>query len=810
MNSKIEFNQDNPKSGASYDRYESYKSATNFQEFEQLGGAWPDFKNDLERGYCRILAIKRQKTFSIPSDPELHEKFPSELPLYDRVHEMCTGICSFLSCATSLYTRITSLQNQIANIRMDPARIIHKPYCHFHGIEIPNLGNSYIDHKVQEIEQSLGLSIPRSYHIGQPVSGESMDRFFINLLEPTRDDSRECDSYDSFVSNIVDSRNNERIEDKAFDEVYFLYIAGDETMMSSMQDTLTGVKTPWTIREAIASSNPNRLDWIEACKKEMQLLIDHNTYELVKVSDLPPNTPIVTSKIAWRLKLDGDNNPIKFKARCVARGFTQVQGKNYTETFQPVARLESVRAFIALAVSLGLVIHQMDFEGAYLQGDADHEIYMSFDKMLNHEDLKCGVPEGYVAKLKKSIYGLKQAGHVWWETLTAELEKHGFKAFDAEPCILMCKEGDKVAAVVFHVDDGLLISNNTEWAKRKFASINESLKHTINPEPADWYLGMKIEQNIDSSGTLLDCKLSQPAYIEQLCKKNGISLTGLKVKTACSEKKMSKHQQPLPGTMNADVRRKQDLYRANVGAVLFLARCTMPSISFAIGRLGRFASNSGPEHWQEMTHLLKYCATIRTQGIRYSRDSMIELHNATNGVRSHVHYYDSRHEYFKVYTDSDFAGCPDTSRSTSGNVLTWMNAAISWSSSLQACVTLSTAEAEMVALCKAAQEAIWLKRLLDEAFTYFSPGNFYSSEPVKILCDNKATLSLVKNRTHHARTKHIELRNNFVRERQLAGDIIVEHVPTNENLADMFTKPVTSSKYEDHAPHIAGDSLVYS
>ena len=130
----------------------------------------------------------------------------------------------------------------------------------------------------------------------------------------------------------------------------------------------------------------------------MQQLKDTHTYDLIKKSDLPRGTPIVTSKIAWKLKLDENNQPVKYKARCVARGFSQVYGKNFTETFQPVARLEAVRAFIATAVSMGLVIRQMDFEGAYLQGNADHEIYMSFDPMLNDPFLDCGIPEGYVAR----------------------------------------------------------------------------------------------------------------------------------------------------------------------------------------------------------------------------------------------------------------------------------------------------------------------------------------------------------------------------------------------------------------------------
>ena len=139
--------------------------------------------------------------------------------------------------------------------------------------------------------------------------------------------------------------------------------------------------------------------------------------------------------------------------------------------------------------------------------------------------------------------------------------------------------------------------------------------------------------------------------------------------------------------------------------------------------------------------------------------------------------------FFISFTDSDFAGCPDTSRSTSGNCITWMGAAISWNSNLQACVTLSTAEAELVAMTRAAQEAIWFRRLMADMGSK-------PEKPTLLYCGNTASLALLKNRQFHSRTKHIELRRNFTREQTEKGELTPTWITTVGNLADALTKPI--------------------
>ena len=251
---------------------------------------------------------------------------------------------------------------------------------------------------------------------------------------------------------------------------------------------------------------------------------------------------------------------------------------------------------------------------------------------------------------------------------------------------------------------------------------------------------------------------------------------------------------------------EQAKFRANVGALLFLCRCTMPMISFAVGRLGRFSSNSGESHWKEMKHLIRFIKSFRHMGIRYSRPNPGEPGYISSLVPKAIlaSYNSQKVPHFRCYTDSDFAGCPDSSRSTSGNVVVWMGAAISWASQLQACVTLSTAEAEMVALSKLSQEVIWLRRFIEEIFAYDI------EVPTKIYCDNQATRKLIDNRVHHARTKHIKLRQNFVREHKDSGELDPVYIATDSNIADDFTKVLSQTVIDSHCPGIMGYVPKYS
>lgn len=158
---------------------------------------------------------------------------------------------------------------------------------------------------------------------------------------------------------------------------------------------------------------------------EFDSLIENETWTLV---ELPPGKIPIKCKWVFKTKLDANGNVFKHKARLVGKGCSQKHGIDYTETFAPVVRYTSIRFLIALAAKLNLHIHQMDAVTAYLNGELKEEIYMNQPERFNDSS-------GRVCKLKKSLYGLKQAGRIWNERLNTVLLSFGLKRSEVDQCV---------------------------------------------------------------------------------------------------------------------------------------------------------------------------------------------------------------------------------------------------------------------------------------------------------------------------------------------------------------------------------------
>jgi hypothetical protein len=180
----------------------------------------------------------------------------------------------------------------------------------------------------------------------------------------------------------------------------------------------------------------NRSDWPQwkaAIEVELENLQVAGTWDVV---ERPASTNVVDSKWVFRIKKNADGSIDKYKARLVARGFTQVYGVDYYETFAPVAKLASIRSILAIAARNDWPIDMFDFHSAFLNGelDVDEDIYM--EQPPNHA---AADPDRYVVKLHKSIYGLKQAGKKWYDSLSRSLADIGFQKSEADPAIYIYK-----------------------------------------------------------------------------------------------------------------------------------------------------------------------------------------------------------------------------------------------------------------------------------------------------------------------------------------------------------------------------------
>ncbi|CAG7720799.1 unnamed protein product, partial [Allacma fusca] len=205
-----------------------------------------------------------------------------------------------------------------------------------------------------------------------------------------------------------------------------------------------------------------------------------------------------------------------------------------------------------------------------------------------------------------------------------------------------------------------------------------------------------------------------------------------------------------------------------IGSLIFLAKCSRPDISFAVSKLAQFMSCFNESHWIAAKGVLRYLKGTSNMGITY---------HSTGNMR------------LTAYTDSDYAGDKVTRRSTSGMVIKLNDSIISWSSQKQPCVSLSSTEAEYIAIASAAREIVWLRSFLHEL-------GHPQTQPTKIRVDNQSAIRLVKNPEMHTRTKHIDVRFHYIRDLANQGDIEVTYVPTAIQLADSLTKPLLKGKLE--------------
>lgn len=193
--------------------------------------------------------------------------------------------------------------------------------------------------------------------------------------------------------------------------------------------------------------------WREAMKSEIAALESNDTWTL---THLPPGKNIVDSKWIYKIKFKPNGDVECYKARLVARGFTQIEGEDFHETFAPVAKLVTMRCLISIAAAKGWSIHQLDVNNAFLHGDLKEEIYMK-------------IPQGFakggdtrVCKLKKSLYGLRQESRNWYYKFTSALTKIGFYQSRADHSLFIYKRGEIFLSVLIYVDDVLLVGNDAK------------------------------------------------------------------------------------------------------------------------------------------------------------------------------------------------------------------------------------------------------------------------------------------------------------------------------------------------------------
>ena len=491
---------------------------------------------------------------------------------------------------------------------------------------------------------------------------------------------------------------------------------------------------------------PENIDfWKPGIDKEHDCLLRNKTWKLVKRTQ---SMHVLPSKYVFRVKNGGP------KARVVALGCNQLFGIDYLETFAPVVKLTTLRVLFALIAIFDLECDQMDVVTAFLNGDLDQEIYMMIPEGLRTPD-----NEDMVCKLQKSLYGLKQSPRQWYakidDFLVGTLK---FVASMNDPCLYVRKSESTILIIALYVDDLLIVGN----CKSEIADIKGELSKRFEMKDlgaASTMLGIEVTRDRKNRKLWT----TQRDYTSEVL--NRFSMKDCRTVSTPMDKSTL-------ATLDSegDEASENIPYRQAIGSLIYLVSCTRPDLAFTVHRLSQYLQCPKDHHWTAVKRALRYLWTTRNYGLLYDGNQSSSLVG---------------------YADSDYAGDTRTRKSTSGYIFLLAGAAVSWKSKKQSVVATSSCEAEYVASCLAAKEAVWLNRLVGDLT--FKSGKQHM---VPIRVDNNGAKDLAYNATVNERTKHIDVQYHYVRECAQSKKIQLERCDTTNQVADPLTKPLDRKQHQ--------------
>jgi hypothetical protein len=370
---------------------------------------------------------------------------------------------------------------------------------------------------------------------------------------------------------------------------------------------------------------------------------------------------------------------------------------------------------------------------------------------------------GMWLRLKKSLYGTKQAPRNWNTMLNKYLESIGFKPNASDPCFYtkVISETEN-AFLIIYVDDILLAATTQKIVDDIAKQISTEFKIGLS-DNVNRFLNMDI--NVQRE--LHRVTISQERYIRDIWAKFGLQvkdsvrsplLEGFRVNITEEEKGAG-------GAQSSDAYVANFPYQEMLGSLLFLAVCTRPNIAYAVGYLARFSNKFNREACRALERVMQYVYNTRSEVL------------ALGGTVARL----------VGFVDSDFAGDMESCKSTTGYIVYLGNGPIIWYSKLQTLVAQSTAEAEYISFLPICKDIIWCRSLLAEMKIRILRACYATT----IWCDNKAAIDLSNNPVFHSRTKHIGKVYHLVRELQMLGVVKTSFIGTADNLADILTKPVS-------------------
>ncbi|CAH9051136.1 unnamed protein product [Cuscuta europaea] len=377
-----------------------------------------------------------------------------------------------------------------------------------------------------------------------------------------------------------------------------------------------------------------QLKWCEAMADEFNALINNNTWDLVPFDN---SKNIVGCKWIYKTKYHSDGSLERHKARLVAQGFNQQAGIDFSETFSPVVKPTTVRIVLTLVISFGWGIRQFDVKNAFLHGNLTEEVYMRQPRGFIHPHFP-----NHICRLCKAIYGLKQAPRAWFHRFSSFLLQHNFSCSKSDNSLFIYRQNNTIIYLLLYVDD-IIITGNSEFSVTQFISIIS--KHFAMKDLGNLHYFLGVEAIRSAKGLFL----SQHKYVTDLLARFHLH-TVKPVRTPLASR-------TTLSISDGELLSDSTEYRSMVGALQYLT-LTRPDITYAVHLVSQFMHAPRTTHIFAVKRIFRYLQRTRDHGLWLQQSNLPTC--------------------IVAYSDADWAGCPDSSRSTTGfavflgpNLVSW-------------------------------------------------------------------------------------------------------------------------------------------
>jgi hypothetical protein len=494
-------------------------------------------------------------------------------------------------------------------------------------------------------------------------------------------------------------------------------------------------RLPSNIKKALAGTE--RKQWEEAARYEMKKFTELEVWEPVKPF---PGVRALGCRWVFAIKPGTQGEPETFRARYVAKGFNQKLGIDCNETYAPTASLNTLRLLLSLANKMNYPTATFDVSSAYLYSPIEEEVYVQPPTELFPE-LK-----GKIMKLKKAMYGTKQAARCWWQFFKGKMEIAGFVSSELEPSLYIYRRGDEFVIIWLHVDDGFALASTPDLLHHLRQEMEKTMK-------IKWSDSLNRLVGIDLQRVGRTIELSQEKLAKQIVE---------------DYKRLTfQHRSTLPDkTLEINSGESIDTteYRSVIGSMMYLASGTRPDMSYAVNLLARYSTNPSERHWEALDYLVGYLKGTTGMKLRFNGEE----------------------EGLDLWTDANWGG--EHERSTSGYLIKMCGDSIAWGSKRQTVVALSTCAAEYIALSDGAQNLAAMSILLDDIQHTFE---------MKIYCNNETAILIAGDNASKKKTRYLIRAFYFINDFVRANNIKIQWTSTSHQQADILTKKLGPNKMEE-------------